>query len=87
MERAGVRKRAQTVGEFLEHPQLVERDAWRTVGSPIGPLRALRPPVRIEGIDPVMGAVPSLGQHSRHILEELGYDAATIESWKKEQMI
>ena len=88
LERAGIASaRRNTVGQFLEHPQLVQRDAWRTIGSPIGPLRALRPPVRLEGVDPVMGAVPSLGQHSRQILEELGYDAATIASWTKEQMI
>jgi itaconate CoA-transferase len=88
LERAGIAcARRNTIGEFLDHPQLVQRDAWRTIGSPIGPLRALRPPVRLEGIDPVMGPVPSLGQDSRHILEELGYDAATIVSWKKEQMI
>ena len=34
-----------------------------------------------------MGAVPSLGQHSQSILEELGFDAGTIAAWRKEQMI
>ena len=39
------------------------------------------------GVDPVMGAVPSLGQHSESILGELGFDAGTIAAWRKEQMI
>ena len=72
---------------FINHPQLMDRDCWRTVDSPIGPVRALRPPVRMEGVDPVMGSVPSLGQHSQSILEELGFDAGTIAGWRKEQMI
>ena len=74
--RAGIAyARRNSVDEFLEHPQLVERDRWRTIGSPVGPLRALLPPVRMDGVDPVMGDVPSLGQHSQPILEELGFDA------------
>jgi crotonobetainyl-CoA:carnitine CoA-transferase CaiB-like acyl-CoA transferase len=34
-----------------------------------------------------MGPVPSLGQHNQAILEELGFDAATISTWRKEQVI
>jgi itaconate CoA-transferase len=79
--------RENSIGEFLDHPQLVGRDRWSTIDSPVGPLRALLPPVLMEGFVPVMGAVPSLGQHSQAILEELGYDADTIEGWRKEQMI
>jgi hypothetical protein len=33
-----------------------------------------------------MGRIPSLGS-SELILEELGFDAATIEGWRKAQMI
>lgn len=79
--------RRNSVRGFIEHPQLKERDCWRMVESPIGELRALRPPVRMEGVDPVMAPVPSLGQHSQSILEELGFDAGTIAIWRKEQMI
>jgi crotonobetainyl-CoA:carnitine CoA-transferase CaiB-like acyl-CoA transferase len=79
--------RENSIGQFLDHPQLVGRDRWSTIDSPVGPLRALLPPVLMEGFVPVMGAVPSLGQHSQAILEELGYDADTIEGWRKEQMI
>jgi itaconate CoA-transferase len=88
LERADIAcARRNSVEEFINHPQLTERHSWRTVDSPIGPVRALRPPVRMEGVDPVMGRIPSLGQHSQPILEELGFDAGTIAAWRKEQMI
>lgn len=73
-----------SMDEFLEHPQLSERDRWCSIGSPVGPLRALRPPVRMDNADPVMGDIPALGQHSQAILEELGYDAGTIAAWRQE---
>jgi itaconate CoA-transferase len=79
--------RRNSIAAFLDHPQLAGRDCWRTIHSPVGPLRALRPPVRMHGVDPVMGPVPSLGQHNQTILEELGFDAATIAAWRKEQVI
>jgi crotonobetainyl-CoA:carnitine CoA-transferase CaiB-like acyl-CoA transferase len=75
LERAGIAcARRNSVAGFVAHPQLSERDCWRTIDSPAGPLRALRPPVRMDGVEPEMGAVPSLGQHTQRILEELGFD-------------
>jgi crotonobetainyl-CoA:carnitine CoA-transferase CaiB-like acyl-CoA transferase len=41
----------------------------------------------MSGVEPVMAAVPALGEHSEAILGELGFDAATIAGWRKEQMI
>jgi crotonobetainyl-CoA:carnitine CoA-transferase CaiB-like acyl-CoA transferase len=79
--------RLNSVAEFVEHPQLTARDCWRDIESPVGPLRALVPPVRMEGVEPVMNAVPSLGQHSQTILEELGFDPDTIARWRKEGTI
>jgi len=79
--------RMNSVAEFLEHPQIVERGGWRTVGSPAGPLRALVPPARIDGVEPVMGPIPALGEHRQAILEELGFDRATIARWHTEGVI
>ena len=79
--------RINTVEQFIDHPQLAGRHAWRQVDSPAGPLPALVPPVRMEGVEPVMGAIPALGQHSDAILAELGFDAATIARWKQEGVI
>jgi itaconate CoA-transferase len=79
--------RLNSVAEFVDHPQLAARGSWREIDSPAGPLRALRPPVRMDGVEPVMGAIPSLGQHSQAILEELGFDARTIDTWRQEGAI
>ena len=79
--------RMNSVGEFLEHPQLTHRDRWREIGSPAGPLRAMVPPVRIDGVEPVMGDIPSLGQHTDRILEELGVARGTIAAWRSEGAI
>ena len=57
---------------FAEHPQLTARDRWREYDSPVGPLRALIPPATLEGATPVMGPIPTVGQHTDAVLAELG---------------
>lgn len=88
LERAQIAyARMNSVREVLEHPQLRTRGRWTEIASEAGPLRALKPPVTVEGVEPVMGGVPALGQHTSAILEELGFDAATVAGWRKEGMI
>ena len=88
LERAGIAyARRNTVAEFLNHPQLRDRDRWAEIGSPAGPLRVLTPPAHLDGMSPNMGDIPSLGQHTDGILAELGFDAATIATWRKEKTI
>jgi itaconate CoA-transferase len=79
--------RMNSVAEFVAHPQLDARHRWREIGSPAGTLRALLPPVVLDGVEPVMGPVPALGEHTGSILEELGFDAATIARWREERTI
>jgi itaconate CoA-transferase len=79
--------RLNSVQEFVDHPQLAARDRWREIESPAGPLQALVPPATIEGVEPFMGAVPALGQHTYTILKELGFDETTIASWKSAKII
>jgi crotonobetainyl-CoA:carnitine CoA-transferase CaiB-like acyl-CoA transferase len=76
-----------TMAEFLDHPQLRERNRWRDIASPAGPLRALLPPFDIEGVEPAMGSVPSLGEHTDAILRELGFEPAVIARWRQERVI
>ena len=64
--------RQRELHEVIEHPQLVERGRWVEVGSPAGPIRALKPPVIWAGQEPVMGPVPAVGEHTSRILAELG---------------
>lgn len=88
LEAAGIaHARRNSIDEFLEHPQLSERDRWCTIDSPVGPIRALRPPVLMDSTEAVMDGIPELGQHSESILEELGYDSVTIAGWRHEGVI
>jgi itaconate CoA-transferase len=57
---------------------LAERKRWRPVAVPGGTISALRPPADLDGIDPVMGPVPGIGEHTDAILRELGRDAEAI---------
>jgi itaconate CoA-transferase len=87
LERADIANaRIHSVAQFIQHPQLAARHSWRQVDSPVGPVPALIPPVRMRGVDPIMGAIPELGQHSEAILAELGFDAGTITEWKTRQV-
>jgi len=79
--------RMNSMQQFIDHPQLQARGAWRTVPSPVGPIDALIPPVRMEGVEPVMGAVPALGEHTDTILAELDFDHETIRGWHRDGVI
>ena len=57
-----------TVADLVAHPQLSARGKWTEVGSPGGPIRALRPPF---GIDARMSPVPALNEHADAIRKEL----------------
>jgi itaconate CoA-transferase len=79
LDEAGIANaRLNQVRDFLEHPVLEKRDRWRPVDVPGGTISALRPPVDIAGVDPVMGPVPALGAHTDAILRELGRTDAEI---------
>ncbi|HUN69866.1 MAG TPA: CaiB/BaiF CoA-transferase family protein [Burkholderiales bacterium] len=73
--------------EFWDHPQLQARDRWREVGSPAGPIRAMKPPFNLDGFEPRMDAVPGLGAHSRAILSGLGFSAGEIQRMEASGMI
>lgn len=60
--------RQREVGEVLEHPQLAARDRWTEVGSPVGPLRALQPPITVAGRRARMDPVPAVGEHTEAVL-------------------
>ncbi len=80
LEEAGIANaRLNTMQEFWDHPQLEARKRWREVGSPAGTLDALLPPLNIAGVEPDMSPVPGIGEHTRAILAELGYDSKDID--------
>jgi itaconate CoA-transferase len=78
LERAGIANaRLRTPEEFTRHPQLAARHRWQPVDTPGGTIDALLPPVAVDGWEPVLGAVPALGQHTEAIRAEfaVGKDA------------
>ncbi|MSQ27889.1 MAG: CoA transferase [Dehalococcoidia bacterium] len=88
LETAGIaNSQMRTVEDFLAHPQLKERNRWREVGSAVGPLWALRPPVTMDGVEPRMDPIPAVGEHTNAILAELGYSAAAVAGLRRQGAI
>jgi len=78
LDQAGIANaRMNTVASFLGHEQLHRRGRVTEVGSPAGPLMSFLPAVTIPGTSPVMGPVPSVGEHTEAILVELGLSGPT----------
>ncbi|KUI34983.1 CoA-transferase [Mycobacterium sp. IS-1590] len=73
--------------EVVAHPHLTARDRWRTVATPKGDIRALRPPPVIAGFEQPMGAVPGLGQHTDAVLGELGLTAEDLARLRADKVI
>jgi crotonobetainyl-CoA:carnitine CoA-transferase CaiB-like acyl-CoA transferase len=79
LEKAGIPSaRLNTVQQLAAHPQLAERDRWRSVESPAGPVDVLLPPMIFKDAEPRMDGVPDLGADTDNVLAELGYDADGI---------
>jgi crotonobetainyl-CoA:carnitine CoA-transferase CaiB-like acyl-CoA transferase len=73
LEAAGIANaRLRAPADLAEHPQLLARERWRAVGTPGGSIDALLPPVEMSGVNPVMGPVPALGEHTSAIRTEFG---------------
>jgi crotonobetainyl-CoA:carnitine CoA-transferase CaiB-like acyl-CoA transferase len=88
LEKAGIANaRMNDMQEFWRHPQLAARGRWTKVGSPAGELDVLKPPTNIDGMEPRMGPIPAVGEHSRAILAELGYASAEIDGLAAEKAI
>ena len=64
-----------TMRDVWAHAQLAARGRWAEIGSPAGPLPALKPPGASDAFEPRMGDVPAVGQHNAAILAELGLAA------------
>ena len=64
--------RMNSMADLWAHPQLQARARWTSVGSPAGPMPALLPPGKSSSFDYRMDDIPSVGQHTDAILQELG---------------
>ncbi|UCC53688.1 MAG: CoA transferase [Anaerolineaceae bacterium] len=77
----------RTVPSFLDHPQLLARQRWQQVDSPVGPIPALRPAATFENVEPRLDPIPALGQHTEAILTQLGYDDEQTSQLRKSGVI
>lgn len=66
--------RINQMSDLVEHPQLSERDRWRTIGTERGGIRAVLPPMTYGDVEMRMDPVPALGAHTEAVLRELGFD-------------
>lgn len=88
LNRAGVPAgRVLTVPQALTHPQVRHRELLRTFEDVPGvdrPITLARAGFRIEGADPdATLPPPRLGEHTKALLQELGYSGEEIEALKK----
>jgi crotonobetainyl-CoA:carnitine CoA-transferase CaiB-like acyl-CoA transferase len=79
--------RLNDVHDFAAHEQLRARDRWRTIDTAAGRIDGLLPPTELGGEEPVMGALPEVGEHTSAILAELGYDRPTIDRMRERRAI
>jgi itaconate CoA-transferase len=70
-----------------DHRQLKARNRWVDIDTPAGKIPALLPPAVPDQYMPRMDPVPALGEHTRAILGELGYDEDSIARLRAESAI
>jgi itaconate CoA-transferase len=88
LELAGIANaRINEMHEVWAHPQLAARQRWTQVDTPAGPIPALLPPALPDSVQPRMGPVPGLGEHTDSVLGELGYSREAIASLRAERAI
>jgi crotonobetainyl-CoA:carnitine CoA-transferase CaiB-like acyl-CoA transferase len=61
------------VPSVVAHPQLAARGRWASAQVGGAPAPALVPPHNLRGAPARMDPVPALGEHTAHVLNELGY--------------
>ena len=62
------------MADVWKHPQLKARNRWTEVDTPIGKVPTLKPVGLTDDYDFVIKPVPALGQNSKQILEQFGFE-------------
>jgi itaconate CoA-transferase len=80
LARAGVpAAQVRQMDHVVAHPQLRERDRWRSVRTEHATVPALLPPATFADVEAAMGDVPALGSHTVELLLESGLDRAAVD--------
>lgn len=79
--------RVNQVQDLWQHPQLQARQRWIEVDSPVGKIPTLKPVGLSNAEDFTVQAIPSLGQHTLSILNELDFNSEYIQSLELEGII
>jgi itaconate CoA-transferase len=88
LERANIGNgRVNEIADVWAHAQLQARDRWTEVMSPVGALPALKPPAISDSYECRMGPIPSLGEHTASILQNLGYSSDEIAELRTNNII
>jgi itaconate CoA-transferase len=66
--------------DVMAHPQLAHDRLVTEIGSPVGAIPTIGSPILVDGDRPELGPVPALGEHTREVLAELGFEAAEIDA-------
>ncbi|MEQ8956272.1 MAG: CaiB/BaiF CoA-transferase family protein [Gammaproteobacteria bacterium] len=69
------------------HRQLKALQRQVEVPTPGGPVPAFRPPGNNSSFEPVLGAVPALGEHTYAILDELGFSETEKQELSQQQVV
>ncbi len=79
--------RVNEIQDLWQHPQLQARQRWIEVDSPVGKIPTLKPVGLSNAGDFTVQAIPSLGQHTLSILNELDFNPEYIQSLELEGII
>ena len=75
------------IAQVLAHPQVAARKLIREAESPVGKVPVVANALKMSASDARYERIPALGEDNEAILRQLGYDAAAIESLKREKVI
>jgi len=79
--------RLNGIAEVLAHPQVIARKMIREMESPVGSVPVMGSPLRLSDSPARFDPIPALGQDTEPILQELGYTAAEIDTFRRDQII
>jgi itaconate CoA-transferase len=76
-----------SIGNVLAHPQTIARKMIREMESPVGRVPVVASPLRLSDSPTRLDPIPSLGQDTEPILQELGYTTAEISTLRRDHVI